>query len=391
MMKLRKLLVFTLALPVALGGALLAKSLSTSNAAPKTAPIVTANAALGMMVGAPEIKSAGALTFGPENILFVGDTQSAAVFALNVKDGEKEAADTPIEIKNIDQKIASLLGVTPDMVLIRDMATHPVSQNIYLSVSRGRGNDAVPVILRATKSGKLEEVSLKEIAFSKASISNAPAPEAKTQRGQSLRSMAITDLAFADGELLVAGLSNAEFASTLHRVAFPFSEKSADTTLEIYHASHNRFETQSPIETFLPFRVNGKPSLLAGYGCAPLAAFSMADIKEKKHLRGTTLAELGGGNRPLDIITFQKKGKDYVLISNSDRTLMSIKGEDIDKAPPVTTPVDAAYVTSGVKYIAIAEVGVMQLDNLNKKYAVVIQRDIATGALNLHSLQIEWL
>jgi hypothetical protein len=271
------------------------------------------------------------------------------------------------------------------------MVTHPVSQNIYFSVSRGRGNDAVPVILRATKSGKLEEVSLKEIAFSKASINNAPAPEAKTQRGQSLRAMAITDLAFADGELLIAGLSNAEFASTLHRVAFPFSEKSAATTLEIYHASHNRYETQSPIETFLPYRVNGKPSLLAGYGCAPLAAFSMADLKEKKHLRGTTLAELGGGNRPLDMIAFQKKDKDYVLIANSDRTLMSIKAEDIDKAPPVTTPVDAAYVTSGVRYIAIAEVGVMQLDNLNKKFAVVIQRDIATGALNLRSLSKEWL
>src|SRR5262249_9320204 len=150
-------------------------------------------------------------------------------------------------------------------------------------------------------------------------------------------------------ELLIAGLSNAEFASTLRRVPFPFGDKSAATTLEIYHASHARYETHAPIEAFLPYSVNGKPSLLAGYGCAPLTAFSMAELKEKKHLRGTTLAELGGGNRPLDMIAFQKKGKDYVLIANSDRTLMSISAEDIDKATPVTTPVGAAYVTAGVK------------------------------------------
>ncbi len=64
---------------------------------------------------------------------------------------------------------------------------------------------------------------------------------------------------------------------------FPFKDDVAINTLEIYHASHGRYETNSPIETFTPFNVNGKPSLIAGYGCAPLASFSLADLKEKKH------------------------------------------------------------------------------------------------------------
>jgi hypothetical protein len=380
-------MVLALTLLMALGGVLAAKSYSNSPVIEN----VIANTAMGMALGTPDIKSAGALTFGPENILFIGDTQGAAIFAVDVKESEKDAGSTPIEIKNIDQKIASLLGATPDVILINDMATHPVSQNIYLSVSRGRGNDAWPVILKASKNGKIEEVVMKDVRFSKASLNNAPDPAAKTQWGESKRKLAITDLAFTEGELLIAGLSNTEFASTLHRVPFPFNQSAGATTLEIYHASHGRYETHAPIETFLPFRVNGKPSLLAGYGCAPLASFLLADLKEKKHLRGTTLAELGGGNRPLDMIAFQKNGKDYVLIANSHRTLMSVSGEDIDKAEPLTTPVGAPYVTSGVKYVAVAEVGVMQLDNLNANFAVAIQRDIVTGSLDLHSLSKKWL
>jgi hypothetical protein len=386
-MKLRNQMILALTSLVALGGILAAKSSSNSH----VMRTVNATTSMGMALGTPDIKSAGALTFGPENILFVGDTQGAAIFAFDVKDNEKDTASTPIGIKNIDQKIASLLGTTPDAVLINDLATHPVSQNIYLSISRGRGPDAWPVILKVTKSGRIEEMVMKDVMFSKAGLNNAPDPAAKTQWGESKRKLAITDLAFSDGELLIAGLSNTEFASTLHRIPFPFNQNPAATTLEIYHASHGRYETQAPIETFLPFRVNGKPSLLAGYGCAPLATFSMADLKAKKHLRGVTLAELGGGNRPLDMIAFQKDGKDYVLIANSHRTLMSVSGQDIDQAEPLTKPVGAAYVTAGVKYVAVAEVGVMQLDNLNANFAVVIQRDIGTGSLDLRSLSKKWL
>ena len=67
------------------------------------------------------------------------------------------------------------------------------------------------------------------------------------------------------------------------------------TSLEIFHTSHGRYETAAPIETFLPYTVKGRPALLAGYGCAPLAVFDMADLEGGKHVRGRTLAELGGG------------------------------------------------------------------------------------------------
>ena len=353
--------------------------------------VIAAPVLLGMTVGAPDLKSAGTLAFGPENVLFIGDSQGAAVFAVDVKDAAKDTGAEPVNLKGIDVKIAGLLGTTPDAVVIKDLAVHPVSQNVYLAVSRGRGNDARPVLLRVTKKGDVEEVALGGVPFSKVTLANPPEPGSKTRWGADLRAMTITDLAYADGELLIAGMSNTEFASTLRRAAFPFRATLAVNTLEIFHTSHNKYETQSPIESFLPFTINGKPSLLAGYGCAPIASFTLADLKSKQHLRGTTLAELGGGNRPLDMIAFSKEGQRRVLIANSDRTLMSMSAQDIDKASPMTKPVDAAYVSAGVPYLSIAEVGITQLDNLNEKFVVVVQRDIQDGSLNLRSLSKNWM
>ena len=387
---MRKLLLFASFALIALGASWAVKS----GAAPAGVTNFTTEAvglAAGMSYGTPDLKSAGALTFGTDHTLFVGDSQGAAVFAIDVKDAAKDQGVDPIKLENIDRKIASLLGTTPDAVMINDLTVHPASQNVYLSVSRGRGNDAVPVILRVTKQGALEEVSLKNVAFAKASINNAPEVGSKTSWGGDKRQMTITDLAFVDGQLLVAGLSNAEFASTLRRLPFPFSQDAAVNTLEIYHTSHGKYETHSPIETFLPFKINGQSSLIAGYGCAPLASFSMADLKEKKHLRGVTLAELGGGNRPVDMVAFQRDDKDRILIANSHRTLMSMSAEDINKAQPLTKPMPAAYVSDGVPFLSIAVVGVTQLDNLNSKFVVMIKRDIETGTLNLVSMSKAWM
>ena len=38
----------------------------------------------GLAKGTPEVKSANALAFGPNGLLFVGDTQSATIFAIEM-------------------------------------------------------------------------------------------------------------------------------------------------------------------------------------------------------------------------------------------------------------------------------------------------------------------
>src|SRR5262249_20347190 len=154
----------------------------------------------------------------------------------------------------------------------------------------------LPVLIKVTKKAELEEVPLTKIMFSKVNLANPPKLDSKTEWGEPARPMTITHLGFVDGQLFVAGMSGEEFSSNLRRFDFPFKDSMQSTAVEIFHASHNRYETHAPIETFLPFHVNGKPSLLAAYTCSPLALFPIADLKEKKSLRGTTVAELGGGN-----------------------------------------------------------------------------------------------
>ncbi len=370
------------ALTIALAGAAVVGS-----AARSTREVMNA----GMAVGTPDLKSAGVMTFGPDNMLFLGDSLGGAVFAVDVADSSRDATTGDFEVTQIDRKIAALLGTTPDDIVIRDLATHKPSQHIYLSVSRGRGSDATPALIRVSRGGELAEVGLTQARFAKATLQDMPATDAKTSWGESARGMAITDLAVEGGELFVAGLSNEQFSSALRRVPVPFSSNARTTTLEIFHTSHNKYETNAPIETLLPMTVRNKRVMLAGYGCSPLALFGVDDIRREKHLRGTTLAELGGGNRPSDMVEFERNGDRVVIVANSDRTLMRITGKDLDKSEPLTHGASQAYEAFGTPYLSIAVVGVTQLDDLNPEQVVVIQRDIENGSLNLKSLKKKWL
>jgi hypothetical protein len=361
------------------------------SAAPATRAVTTPLPE-GFVEGTPDLKSAGALTFAPDGTLFVGDSRGGAVYALAIDDRTPEPKpEGGVAIDDLDKRLGKVLSMAPDQVVIKDMAVNPVTQHLYFSVARGRGVDAAPAIIQSTLAGDLSIVPLDNVRYSKLALADSPSESAKTPWGASSRSMAITDLAFNNGELLIAGLSNEQFASTFRHAKFPFTAGAQATTLEIFHTSHGEYETAAPIETFLPYTVNGRPALLAGYGCAPLAMFDMADIETKKHVRGTTLAELGGGNRPSDMVAVEAEGRKVVIIANSDRTMMSMKATDIDKSSPVTTKATRQNPILGTPYIPLAVVGVMQLDVLNPDYIVMVLRDIETGSIKVRTQATKYL
>lgn len=346
--------------------------------------------ALGMRVGAVTWQSAGAMTFNPEGILFLADSRGARLYAVNLEDTPARRDTSRFQVADLDAKVAAALGTTRSEIRFRDMATHPVTGNIFLSVTRGLGNDAAPALVRVSTAGEVSVVSLDRVRFSEATLPEAPSRDEKTPWGQPKWTLAITDLGFVDGELWVAGLSNEQFASALRRVAFPFNDKASLTTVEIFHTSHNRWETAAPIEAFTALSIDGTPMILAGYGCSPLATFKVAEVKQAQHLKGRTVAELGGGNRPLDIISYENKGKRWILVANSDRTLMRFDPEAIGGAAEMTTAVSQAYQPGGVPYLPIASSGVMQIDDFGTAI-VVLQRDIESGAVELGTYRKEWL
>lgn len=338
----------------------------------------------GLKEGTPDIKSVGALAFGPDGVLFVGDTKSAAIFAIGTGDTSGDPSRVQLKVENIEEKIAALLGTTAKDIQIQDLAINPASGNAYLSVSRGAGPDGQPVILKVDGSGKISVVALKNVPFAKADLPNAPDPGAKGRRGVSKRSLAITDLGYVDGRVYISGLSNEEFESTLRSVAYPFSAVDQGTGVKIYHGSHGKFETEAPVKTFTSFEINKQPYLLAAYTCTPLVKFSVADLKPGSKLQGTTIAELGNRNSPLDMIVYEKDGKSFVLMANDRRPIMKIPAENFDKAEGITSPVSDK---AGVGYEEIGTLkGVVQLDRLNADNAVVLQKN--GDAINLETVAL---
>ena len=77
------------------------------------------------------------------------------------------------------------------------------------------------------------------------------------------RTEAITSLAFVDGKVIVAGLSNEEFASTLRAIPYPFAEADKGAGIEIFHGAHGRLETHAPVRTFVPYKIGGADYILA--------------------------------------------------------------------------------------------------------------------------------
>jgi len=59
--------------------------------------------------GKADLKSAGVLAFGPDGILFVGDSMGAAIFALDTQDRTPAKSAGAVEIKGINEKIAAML------------------------------------------------------------------------------------------------------------------------------------------------------------------------------------------------------------------------------------------------------------------------------------------
>jgi hypothetical protein len=348
----------------------------TVSGSPAVAPATVAAAS------APEFESIGPLTFSADGTLFAADVQAASIYAVDLGAAASGGAPGTRPIAAIDQQIASLLGTDVREIVVTDLAVHPKSRNAFISVMRGQGAGAQPVLLRADGAGKIEVVDFAKLTATKVMLPNPPAANAEGRAAQRVQS--ITDMAFIDGRLYVAGLSNEEFASKLRSLAYPFAAADNGTSVEIFHGNHGQFETRSPVYTFVPYRIDNTPHLIAGYLCTPLVKFPVASLKPGAKIVGTTIAELGNRNRPLDMVLYKKGGAEFLLMSNNSRGVMKIPTARFGSEPAITSPVPSG--TAGIQYETIASMtGVEQLDLLNDTHSIVLARN-AAGALNLDAV-----
>jgi hypothetical protein len=357
----------------------------------------------GLKLGDVNLASAGPIAFGPDGILFVADSAAATIYAV---DTGGQAGDQPAEVfdlADLDSRIAAYLGCTERDVVVRDVAVHPGSHHVYVSVQRGTGDALVATVLVVDPlDGSIAEALLRDVPMSEVALSDAPGSDderldvtlplgdegEELQVGertirilrQPIRTSTITDMAYVDGQLLVAGLSNEEFSSKLRRIPFPFEGSGSGNNLEIFHVSHGKWETAAPIRAFVPY--DGGRSILATYTCTPVVHFDVSDLEPGAKVVGRTVAELGSVNQPLDMVSFVESGEEHLLVANSRHGLVKIDCSDIDAQEPLTEPQQPIGVPRETKDLR----GVVRLDNLDAQHVIALQRDDA-GHLHLRTLK----
>jgi hypothetical protein len=349
------------------------------------------------------LRSAGVLTFGPNNVLFVGDITGARVHAFELRDKDL-ASQTDLvsgnfhnfegrdHVVSLDQKLAALLGTNVDKVVINDMTVHQPTEQIFMSVERGLGTDAIPAIVKLNH-GELEILELDNIPHSQFSVPNEPDLKAMLEFDPQ-QMYAITDVKYYNGEVFVTGITNQRFASTVHRIPYPFNSNMATCTVEIWHPVHGEFETRAPIIRHVIRELNGEPYLFAVYGCTPLVRFPLSALKDGAHVHGDVIGELGYGANPLDMLTFTSPAdsKDYLLVTIDTRSASQIAVSDLASAPPGPTGGGIDFGPGGLGRTQRAlPIKAEHIAILNSKWAVLIWRHPRTTyRLDLSTLALPY-
>jgi hypothetical protein len=353
-----------------------------------------ATAAAVLAPGKVDLKSAGVLAFGPDGVLFVGDSIGGAVVALDTND-KTPVKTAAINVQGVDQKIASLVGVMPDQILINDVVINPISKNAYVAASRGRGPDAMPLVVKVEPSGKVTPLSLDNIAHASVALVDAPADNPTAR--QNPRRTTITDMEFINGNLLVTGMSNEEWNSALRSIPYPFNTAAKGTQLQIWHASHGRFETQAPVRTFVPYTLGGQPYVLAAYTCTPLVKIPVSALKPGAQVKGVTIADLGAGNQPLDMVPYKKDGHEYILIANTSFGVVKLHADSLATDKPIDSPTvvdvagapyDKITTLTNVQHIARADDAHALVVSATPGDGPAFNRGPAKGPVNLQTIAL---
>ncbi len=353
----------------------------------------------GFMLWQPKVSSiqlsgANVMAFGPDNVLFVGDSKGGKILAIPT-----EATNTedpiPYNFLDFDLRLAEVLEMEVREMVIQDMKVHPLSQEVYVAVKKGHAPDAPCSIAIVSPAGN--EIRLWDptaVKSTEVSIKNPASEELVFWRDKAGSTLNITDIDYYDGNLYVAGLQNTEFASTLRKIRYPFNEEQAVVGgIEIYHAIHTQNETRAPIRAMLITELEGEPTLIASYTCTPLVTIPLRDIKEGNKITGNTIAELGYGNTPVDMISYMSQEQDgttdqKLLVTHKHRSGGLISMKDVasaSKGEGLAGKTGFSGVPEGIPIYPLPTSTIIQVDNQNQMMIAALKRNLDTGGLDLVS------
>jgi hypothetical protein len=345
--------------------------------------------------GTPQLKSIEAIGFAPGGILLVGDGKGKQIVAIDT--GDKTPTKwTGTEIKDLKTVLAGPLGTTAKDIEIRKIAVNPASQMVYCAV-RGLAMKK-DTLLSIDGNGKVSPVKLDGVSYVAVPL---PADQKIT---------AITNIVWAGDRVLVsAQASDATFGNAIFSVMAPLGKDNTCGcfSTNTYHVAHGQWETKAPIRTVIPYEQDGKKYLVGAFTCTPIVKYSLEDLQAGAKVKGVSVIELGNGNTPQCMFTYEKNGKRYILM-NQQRMGGFQKSDPVGPSEFWTAKVDHTILQEADKInekalrrikgkasesvtdraIVVADFhGVMLMDKLDSERAVVLRKD-DKGAINLQVLPL---
>jgi hypothetical protein len=331
--------------------------------------------------GDPALKSIGSLSFGPQGLLLVAEPSAASLVAFDTGDAGPAVKPAPA-VADVPGLLAGALQTAAANIQIVDMAANPASGKVYFSV---RDTAAKRVaVLTIDGDGKAAALDLAARPHLRVAL---PKSEAGPIRN-------ISDLAFTKDRVLVTGQSNEEFSSKIFSIPLPLNAESSGTifSAETYHVAHGRWETKAPIQTFIPYDDHGTPCVVGAFACTPIAKFPLKDLSSGGNVRGTSVVELGSGNRPIDLFAYTNADGKSWIVTNTNRFHQPLFGPSkywgvrvsadyLDRSAPEVINEKAARrnvkETSGPAGIEILEAlsGAVQISKLSDRTMVVLREN----------------
>jgi hypothetical protein len=260
-----------------------------------------------VQTGGLKFQQIGRMSFATDGVLLVADRGNGSIVAIDTGD-TGSARPLKKRIDNVDKLIAGALGTKATGVQIVDMVVNRINGRIYLSVIRKQ--DGISALLTIDGAGKVAAVNLSKSRHVRVTLPGNG--KAKVSN--------VTGVKLAGSRVLAAGQSGREFASKIYSIPLPLEHgnSAAVYSTETYHVAHGRWETRAPIQSFIPIQENGKTFIVGSFNCTPIAKFPIDGLEDGAKIKGTSVVELGSGNRPVDMFIYKKGGKSW-LVTNTDR------------------------------------------------------------------------
>jgi hypothetical protein len=177
-----------------------------------------------------------------------------------------------------------------------------MSKKLYVAVKSLKTNQYA--VLTIDGAGKVDEFSLENVKYNKYPLEVNKKAVSK-----------ITDLTWAGGKIVVATSAGDVFHSRVFTITPGVKDPFASFATETYHVGHGGWETKAPIQALMPYEDGKTTNVVGSFTCTPIVKYSLDDTSPEVKVKGISVVELGTGNTPRSMFTYEKDGKKYILVN----------------------------------------------------------------------------